>query len=189
MRVAASLLVFLLIVGCANGRSIQSAGQVLAPTVTLTLPNAPAFDDQMVVTQLVQARYADQHFVFQSVVQVRPEQVIVVISMPSGPRIMRIEWRAGSVSVQKEAAAPASLVPERLLADLMLVYASSNILREAIHGAQLVEGPGAMRQIVSKGQSVITVFRPAGDPWQGNATLKNSAFNYELSIISQRAGQ
>jgi hypothetical protein len=180
---------FLLIAGCANGRPIQSAGQVLAPAVTLTLPSAPAFDDQMVVTQLVQARYADRHFVFQSVVQVGPEQVTVVISMPSGPRVMRIEWRAGSVSVQKEAAAPPSLVPERLLADLMLVYASSDILREAIHGAQLVEGSGAMRRIVSKGQNVITVTRPEGDPWQGNATLKNYAFNYELSIMSQRAGQ
>jgi len=172
--------------GCATSPSHGTADQPLAPGVGLTLPRSPSFAAGLDVSQLVQARYQERHQVFQSFIQSGERRLAVVMSVPSGPRIMRINWSGGSITSQKEPIAPEALSPQRMLADLLLVYASDDVLKQALQGAVLEDVGLGSRQLVQDGKVIIAVTRPTGDIWNGRATLKNFAFDYELNIQSQR---
>ncbi len=187
-RVAAiGLAIFL--VACATSRGPGAVPQPLAPGVTMTLPDMPPFGDTTNAFQLVQARYRDHRQSFQSIIQSAPGHFVVVMTVPSGPRIMSVDWHAGAVTSKKEPIAPGNLVAERLLADLMLVYAPEEELRDAISGGKLVTVGDRARRIFKDGREIIEVTRPAGDPWSGEATLTNFAFDYALDIQSRRLSQ
>lgn len=176
-----------LLSACASGRHEDGNIQTLAPGVTLTLPGAQPFGEAASVVQLVQARYGNRHQTFQSAIESGAGQFTVLMTVPSGPRIMRIDWRDGSIAVKKEPIAPTNLSPERILADLMLVYAPSDVLRAALVGGTLVVGDEGVRKLLKDGREVISVTRPTGDIWNGRATLTNLAYDYALDIQSQRA--
>jgi hypothetical protein len=173
---------------CASGGP-GTAPQPLAPGVTMTLPDAPPFGDGANAFQLVQARYHDHRQNFQSIIQSTPGRFAIVMTVPSGPRILSIEWHEGVVSSKKEPIAPGNLVPERLLADLMLVYAPEEVLRDMISGGKLVTVGDRVRRVFKDGRELIEVTRPAGDPWSGEATLTNFSFDYALDIQSRRLSQ
>ncbi|HEX7775984.1 MAG TPA: DUF3261 domain-containing protein [Parvibaculum sp.] len=155
----------------------------------MTLPDAPPFGDAANAFQLVQARYHDHRQSFQSIIQSTPGHFTIVMTVPSGPRIMSIEWHDGAVASKKEPIAPGSLVPERLLADLMLVYAPEDELRDTISGGKLVTVGDRIRRVFKDGRELVEVTRPVGDPWSGEATLTNFAFDYALDIQSRRLSQ
>lgn len=187
MRAVAVACLLLIVGGCVSRLNGASDLQPLAPEVTLALPDTPAFGRDVEVVQLVQARYQGHQQMFQSVIRSRDNFFTVLMTVPSGPRIMRIDWTPVSISSKKEAIAPAGLSPERMLADLMLVYAPKEELRKAISGAVVIDDKPAERKVMKDGQVLILVTRPKGDVWNGRATLTNYAFDYELKIQSQRA--
>lgn len=174
---------------CAGSRGASDASQPLAPGVTMTLPDASPFGDEANAFQLVQARYQTHRQSFQSIIQSSPGRFSIVMTVPSGPRIMSVEWRPASISAKKEAIAPGNLTAERLLADLMLVYAPEDTLRASIAGGKLVTIGNRVRRIVKDGRELIEVTRPGGDPWSGEAVLTNFAFDYALKIQSRRLSQ
>lgn len=176
-----------LLSACAGGRHDDVNVQVLAPGITLTLPDAPPFSGKVEANQLVQARYQKRHQTFQSIIESDAQRFAVLMTVPSGPRIMRVDWRNGSITAKKEPIAPANLLPERMLADLMLVYAPSDVLREAIKGGIIVIMDEGGRKVLRDGREIIAITRPKGDVWNGHATLVNFAYDYALDIQSQRA--
>ena len=175
------------VTGCASGRESAAQLQPLAPGVTLSLPATPAFGDGDDVMQLVQARYQGHQQMFQSLIRSKADHFTVVMSVPSGPRIMRIYWTKGGVTAKKETLAPGGLSPERMLADLMLVYGSADDVRRSIDGAFFIETYRTERKVIKDGKLLIMVARPKGDVWNGRASLINYAFDYQLIIQSQRA--
>ena len=110
-----------------------------------------------------------------------------VLGFGCGCYLVFLGWRA--VTTRKESIAPSNLSAERLLADLMLVYAPEDELRAAISGGKLVTVGDRVRRIFRDGRELIEVTRPAGDPWSGEATLTNFAFDYALDIQSRRLSQ
>ena len=164
----------------------EPVGEPLAPGVSLILPDKPVFASGLAVNQLVQARFQDRHQVFQSFIEAGTNRFSIVMSVPSGPRIMKINWSNGSVSAQKEPIAPEALSARRMLADLMLVYAPVEVLRAALEGGTLEVDAKGTRKIMRDRTPVIVVTRPSGDAWSGRSVLINNAFDYELNIQSQR---
>jgi len=177
----------LAIAACASGRGRVAELQPLAPGVTMALPASPAFGDGDDVMQLVQVRYQGHQQMFQSVIRSKDGHFTVVMSVPSGPRIMRIDWTTDNVTAKKEVLAPAGLSPERMLADLMLVYGAGDAVRKSIEGAVFVEPYPTTRKVIKDGKVLIEVTRPQGDIWSGRASIINHAFDYQLAIQSQRA--
>ncbi len=187
MRFAGALCVFLLLASCASVPTGGIADQSLAPGVTLSLPDGAPFGDLDVV-QLVQARYQDRQQVFQSCIQAGAARFTLVMTVPSGPRIMRIDWRDGRIVAKKEPIAPTALEPERMMADIFLVYAPHEALVRALHGAQVDDTPDGLRRVRVLGHDVIVIKRPSGQAWVGDATLSNLAHGYVLNIQSRRIG-
>lgn len=182
----ATLGCLILLVGCVRATTLVLIGEPLAPGVSLILPDKPVFAAGLEVNQLVQARFQARHQMFQSFIETGTNRLSIVMTVPSGPRIMKINWSEGSVSAQKEPIAPEALSPRRMLADLMLVYAPVDVVRAALQGGTLEVDANGTRKIARDGVVVISVARPSGDVWNGRAALINYAFDYELNIESQR---
>lgn len=162
--------------------------QPLARGVLLRLPDASPFDGGLHVVQLVQARYQLKGQSFQSVIESDSRHFSLYMSVPSGPAIMQVNWSDDQIETHKEKLAPLELTGERILTDLMLVYASSPSLRRALSGAILIEdvrGGMFRRSIFKRGQEIIRVSRPIANAWKGKSVLENFAFDYALTIQSQ----
>ncbi|MCE9650888.1 MAG: DUF3261 domain-containing protein [Parvibaculum sp.] len=186
MRRVVVATILMLLTACSNGHLNNENIQMLAPGVALTLPETQPFGENVDAVQLVQARYRDRHQAFQSMIETGGQRFTVLMTVPSGPRIMRVDWGAGSVTARKETIAPANLSPERMLADLMLIYAPSDVLRTAISGGTFVVMDESMRKVLRDGREIVAVTRPGGDSWEGHATLVNFAYDYALDIQSHR---
>ena len=192
MQLGRYLILFLmtLLVGCAGASRHTdpvSVGPVqnIAPGIALRLPATPPFGADVTAQQLVQARYRNRTEVFQALIESSSGRFTIVLTVPYGPRIMRIDWTANGIAEKREAIAPSSLSARRLLADLALVYAPENILRRNIEGAELVAGDDGGRKLERNGETVVEVERPLHEPWNARARLVNHAYGYTLDIQSR----
>lgn len=177
----------LLLSACAGWPSPPSVRQELAPGIALTLPDRPPFGEDAQAVQLVLANYGGRRDRFQAAIEVSPARFVLAMTVPSGPRIMTVEWREGEIAA-KRGIAPESLPARRLLADFMLVYAPEEALRGALSGGDFVDSGSGARRLFRNGVLLVEVTRPGGDPWEGPARLRNFAHDYELVIDSRRIG-
>ena len=181
------LLLIGFIAGCASTTESKGNKVDIAPGVTLALPDRPPFGRAVNVVQLVQAVYRDRRETFQAVIASKDDGMTLIMTVPNGPRIMSLEWREGVVA-KFESIAPKGLSAENMLADIMTIYASPEILRNAIDGADLTVKADGTREIAKHGQAIVRVTFPAGsgaDPWNGRAVLENLIFGYKLMINSR----
>ena len=178
----------LLAAACASNTESTTDVVDIAPGVTLTLPDHPPFGADVNVVQLGQATYRDRTTAFQAVIAADADKMTLVMTLPSGPRIMSFTWAAGSLKTKLEPMAPKDLSADHMLADILVMYAPPAFLKRAITGADFVSGADGARRIVQSGKALIVVTRPpnaTSDLWLGQATLENKAFGYRLSIESQ----
>lgn len=170
---------------CAPAKAPVEQSQPFAPGVFLTLPVGPPFELDGEVQNLVQADYGHRQETFQSLISSAGGRFTVDMSVPSGPHLMQIVWGPDGVTAKKSSVAPSGLLPERILKDLMMVYAPDEALRRSISGGELVI-EGQTRIVRKDGRDLIVVRRSTSDRWAGNATLTNFAYNYSLDIQSRR---
>lgn len=184
MRLGAVLvLCAALLAGCAGPGQLP-ARQVLAPGVTIALPRLQPFGAVEAV-QLVEARYGGRTDRFEAYAEGVGDRFTLVMTIPSGPSLMTVEWRPGRLLVRR-GIAPASIPAERIAADFMFAYAPEVMLREAVSGGELVFSGGGTRRIFRNGELVLEASLPEGDPWEGEARLVNFVYDYELTIRSRR---
>ncbi|MEQ8266975.1 MAG: DUF3261 domain-containing protein [Parvibaculum sp.] len=188
MRVAFIVLsAFFLLSACAGGQGRAPGPQAIAPGIALTLPERPPFGAGIEAQQLVRAVYGGRRDRFQAAIESSRARFALAMTVPSGPRIMTIEWHDGAI-VETRGIAPAGLLPaRRLLADFMFVYAPEADLRAALSGGDLVVS-GRTRRLFRNGVLLVEAVRPDGNPWEGPARLSNFAHDYELLIDSHGIG-
>jgi hypothetical protein len=179
---AVILLSFLALAGCA-GPGHLPASEPVAPGVSLVLPAQQPFGNVAAV-QLVEARRAGRTDRFEAYLEGGPERFTLAMTIPSGPSLMTVEWRPGRLVIRR-GLAPEALAAERILADFMLVYAPEEALREALSGGDLVFSGGGARRIFRNGELLAEAVLPQGDPWEGEARLRNFVYDYELTIRSR----
>jgi hypothetical protein len=186
------LLAFALITAaCASNTETETGVVNIAPGVTLTLPKLPPFGEHINVVQLGQATYGDRTTVFQAVIASDAKGMTLVMTLPSGPRVMSFTWTAGSLKTQLEPIAPREISADHMLADILLMYARPDFLKQAIQGAEFLVGADGSRRVVRDGKALIVVTRPQNapiNPWLGQTVLDNKAFGYRLSIDSRARG-
>ena len=171
--------------------TMQQGNVPVAPGIALQLPGPEALGRSTEATQLVLARHGGQKFAFEIRISVDPRRVLVVGTDTLGREAMRIVWDGSRLDVERAPWLPASLRPENVLADIMLVYWPSAALRQAMATA----GAGATvtssergRSVIVKGNEMISIAY-TGDPWSGEARLANRAWRYDLVIRSAVVSQ
>jgi len=148
---------------------------------------APAsLGGERVVSQVVRGAFGARELTFNCVVTVKDGAMTLVGVNSLGVRLFTIRY--DGISVQAETApALQGLMPERLVADMQLVFwplaSLEKPMREA--GWQLSETAPGIRRLRHGDQLVAEAHYSGEDPWSGRSWLVNFEYGYSLQIDSQ----
>ena len=161
----------------------------VAPELTIELPRPADFGRAARLVQLVTARYGDKVFSFEGYLQIGQEGVLLTCVDSLGRVAMSVTWNNDSIAAKKGPTLPTELLPENILADIVLLFWPEPAVRRSLagSGADLVTTPGT-RSIRLHGREVIHAeYSPhAGGPSQPNHMIySNIHWGYSLDIQSR----
>lgn len=104
-----------------------------------------------------------------------------------GMRLFTIRYDGKSASVDNTLPLPPQLTPERLLADLQLVYWPLYILRPPLRAAgwDITEPAPGTRRLRRDERVIAEVHYAGAEAWQGRSWLVNLEHGYTLNIESK----
>jgi hypothetical protein len=167
------------------------ASCVTAPVSQTTalrpLASPASLGSERVVNQVVRAAFGSREMTFNCVVTVKGGAMTLVGLSAVGVRLFTVRYDGNAVHSEISPGIPEHFEPERLLADLQLVYWPLASLQVAMHDAgwQLSEpAPGTRR--LRRGEKLIAeAHYGSEDPWSGHSWLVNFEYGYSLQIDSQ----
>ena len=172
----------LLATGCASTPGAQPHARI-AEDVQLTLPLPPAYPETRTIVQTARAHYGDRQGALEAVVSLSPTRVVIVLTALSGPRLATITWDAKGVRAERALIAPEGVPVENILADIFVTVWPAEAVAAALpEGVTLSVVEGA-RSIRRGDQLIVEVIPDATDP--ARTLVRNRAFGYELTIVSQ----
>jgi hypothetical protein len=178
-RSLASLLL-LALVACASTapRPVPVARPLVAPA---------SLGTDRLVSQIVRGAFGARELTLHCVVTVKDGAMTLVGLNSLGVRLFTIRYDGAAVQTETLPAMSGPLMPERLLADLQLVYwpLASLSTPMAAAGWQLTEPAAGVRRLRRGEQLVAEAHYSSGDPWSGRSWLVNFEFGYSLQIDSQ----
>ena len=170
----------LMLVACASTapRPVPVARPLVAPA---------SLGSDRLVSQIVRGAFGARELTLHCVVTVKDGAMTVVGLNSLGLRLFTIRYDGGDVQTESSPAMSELLMPERLLADLQLVYwpLASLSTPLAAAGWQLTEPAAGVRRLRRGEQLVAEAHYSSGDPWSGRSWLVNFEFGYSLDIDSQ----
>lgn len=164
--------------------------------VFLTLPANPwKAADPINIAQQVSATWTDpeaaetkERTTFIARIAITTSHVMVTVLDGLGRRALDIDWTESALNVTRADWLPDRIDARRLLADMFVTYWPLDDVKNALGYGMTIQQTPSGRIIHSDHtqNALITVTRPATDPWQGTATLHNACHGYTLTINSQR---
>jgi len=140
-----------------------------------------------VVNQVVRGAFGPRELTINCVVTVKDGAMTLVGLNSLGLRLFTVRYDGKAVSSESAPSMSDPLLPERLLADLQLVYWPLASLAKpmADAGWQLSEPAAGVRRLRRGEQLVAEAHYSSDDPWSGRSWLVNFEFGYSLQIDSQ----
>lgn len=162
------------------------AGSVqIAPGASFWLPGAGELGRSIEAAQMVRANYRGRDIGFEGQMSVTPKRLLLACVDLLGRPGMTVRWERPRVSAQVADWFPASLRPENMLADIMLIYWPLASVRRGLTGSLLAVADEANRRVVLNGQqTVIQIDYRSDDPWNGTAVYTSVLWGYTLEIQS-----
>lgn len=155
----------------------------LAPGLTLALPTPPGFPETRTMQQTVRAHYGERSAVVECLLSLSPEEVIVVLTAVSGPRLATVTWNANGVRSEVLPIAP-GIPAENIVADMFISIWPAEVVRSALpQGVELVEGEHGARTIRQGEAAILEVTPDPADP--NRIMVRNLALGYEVAIVSR----
>jgi Protein of unknown function (DUF3261) len=172
--------------------SLMPPGPVTAPPdqpwrTVLSLPSRPGYPGEVAVVQDLHAVHGDQAYDVQAVLQASAEHLVLVLTLPFGPRLATIDWSADGIAISRDPDLPIAdqVPPEDVLADIVLTFWPEAAVRTSLqNGVALVVEPGR-RLVMRDGVAVIAIRYDGADPWNGRTVLDNHLLGYQLTIVSR----
>jgi hypothetical protein len=159
---------------------------MIAPNVTLSIPQPSELNRSLEAVQMVTAHYGDQTFVFEGHLSATPERLLMVALDSLGRKAMTITWTETGITYETAPWVPEQLHPANVLADIVLLYWPESSVRHSLSGGALTRD-ASTRSIMAGEQEVIHIdYQPtrSGDLWSGRLHYKNLAWHYELDVES-----
>jgi hypothetical protein len=169
----------------ALGACASAPRQPASPQRPLVPPASLGSD--RIVTQVVRGAFGARELTFNCVVTVKDANMTLVGLNSLGLRLFTVRYDGKTVSSEAAPAMSGPLMPERLLADLQLVYWPLASLAKpmAAGGWQITEPAAGVRRLRRGEQLVAEAHYSSEDPWHGRSWLVNFEFGYSLQIDSQ----
>jgi hypothetical protein len=180
-----SVLVFIaafLLAGCASPTTRVSTAEGSRPLLAPQTLGA-----ERSASQIVRGALGERELAINCVVTVKEGAMTIVGLSAMGVRIFTIKYDGVATSVENTLPIPPQLTPEKLLADLQLVYWPLAALEKplAAAGWQISESAPGTRRLRRDTQLVAEVHYAGSDPWAGRSWLVNLEHGYTLNIESK----
>jgi len=181
--------------GCA-APALRVTGIPVAKDATFDLLSPAALGQSVSLEQIVDARYGDRQFSFHCLLEVDPEQLVLVGMTPMNTRAFTLTLRDDELSLDMAHGAQLPAPPERILADLQLALWPEPRVRGLEQlGTLGYGGPagGSMgREFQRNGLPVIRVSYDEhadvfGHRWGKYLVFQHLEQNYELHVRTVRA--
>lgn len=178
-------LVLLMLGACAGSPPTAPVPGPAAARWPLVAPGS--LGTERVVNQVVRGAFGARELTFNCVVTVRGGSMTLVGMNSLGLRLFTIRYDGSAVHSETAPALQGAFVPERLLADIQLVFWPFTILEKPMReaGWQLSEPTPGIRRL-RHGQQLIAEAHYSGeDPWSARSWLVNFEHGYSLQIDSE----
>lgn len=138
-------------------------------------------------SQIVRGAFGEREATLQCAVSVRGDAMTVIGLTTLGMRAFTIRYDGVEVRHEQSLAAPSQLTPQRLLADLQLVFWPIESLQAQLKDAgwELAAPFERTRRLRRAGRLIAEVHYDGEDPWRSRSWLVNLEHDYTLSIDSQ----
>jgi len=142
---------------------------------------------ERIVSQVVRGAFGSRELTFNCVVTVKDGSMTLVGMNSLGLRLFTIRYDGKDVQSETAPALQGPLMPERLIADMQLVFwplaSLEKPLREA--GWQLSEPAPGIRRLRRGDELIAEAHYGGADPWSARSWLVNFELGYSLQIDSQ----
>jgi hypothetical protein len=177
-----AIAVVVLLAGCGTHTTQPATGDGSRPLLApVTLGSARA------VNQIVRGALGERELTMNCVVTVKDGVMSIVGLSALGVRLFTIKYDGQATTIDNALPIPPQLTPERLLADLQLVFWPLDALKQplATAGWQVSEPTPGTRRLRHATQLVAEVHYASTDPWSGRSWLVNLEHGYTLNIDSK----
>ncbi|MDR3427244.1 MULTISPECIES: DUF3261 domain-containing protein [Silvimonas] len=172
LLLAATLLGLTLLSGCAS---------LLTRDLPLLQIPPAALGSPRTVQQQLQVSYPGGGAVMESVLQLDAQQ-LEVINSAMGLRMATLDYDGQNLKADMLPAM--KLPPQRILNDLLLVYAPADALQKALPDGWSVRDESKQRTVLRGTDVMVDIVYDGADHWQGRAVLHHHQLAYTLTIDS-----
>ncbi len=159
----------------------------LAVGYDLTLPTRPGYPNEVFLTQTVVGHYEDRRAAFQAFLDLSPDTVSIVMTAPSGPRILGLQWNDDGITEDRTPLAPEDLSGLNILGDIFLALWPADAVSAALpSGVVLDEQPG-LRTVSIPDRVLVRITDRTDADGTRRQELENVSFGYRLSILTEAA--
>jgi hypothetical protein len=171
----------LAIAGCATAPQSPQLSEVRP------LVSPASLGTERAVNQVVRGAIGAREVTINCVVNVKDGTMTVVGLSAMGMRLFTIRHDGTEVHAEKGPAMPEQLTPERLLADLQVVFWPLASLQKPLQeaGWQVSEPAPGTRRLRRGDRLIAEVHYSDQDPWAGRSWLVNLEYGYSLQIDSK----
>jgi hypothetical protein len=164
-----------------------SAPRTNSPATPRPLVAPAALGSDRVVSQVVRAAYGARELTFNCVVTVKDGAMTLVGLNSLGIRLFTIRYDGTRVDAETAPGMQDPLMPERLLADLQLVFWPLASLEKPMRdsGWQLSEPSPGTRRLRRSERLIAEAHYGGSDAWIGRSWLVNFEHGYSLQIDSR----
>ena len=134
--------------------------------------------------QVIHAAYGARAVVLRTAIEVAAGKLEVVGVTATGQRVFTARYDGKTIDAQKSPFVPASLDPERVLADMQLALWPLPAVQAAFRerGLDVSEPFPGVRRLLRGGALLAEVHYASADPWNGRLWFANFEFDYSLTI-------
>ncbi len=133
------------------------------------------------VQQQLQVSYPGGSVVMESVLQLDAQQ-LEVINSAMGLRMATLDY--DGQNLHADVLPAMKLPPQRIINDLLMVFAPQPVLQQALPDGWVVHDDGNTRSIARGKDVIVEINWSDPDHWQGRAVLKHHQLGYTLTIDS-----
>ncbi|MTI11024.1 DUF3261 domain-containing protein [Curvivirga aplysinae] len=149
---------------------------------------SPNFEGEVI--QLLQGRFKQKNFVFQSRLSIRHSGIKVIILDTFGQRLAEAYWSEQGVDYKTYEHFPKTISMHHIFRDMVYSFWPVDRLKDIDNSIQHVEVDGRQR-VIHQSEMTHVIIHSEDSPnnrWQQNVTLVNEDVGYKLIIHSQKVG-